>query len=304
MAFMKLALAILSLLALMVPHTGFAQQSFEDRFAQGQAPLVIAHRSAVMGGWPENSLAGIQYAIDRGIEAIHINPQLTADNQYVLMHDHTLNRTTDVESVFPDGPPEGPSRASRGGKDYVRDYTLDQIRQLRLLSEKPGYDEPVPMLGEALDLIDGRLLVLLGLKTYEVDSLESALGERDTGNLLLFELYFSGTDQSKLRGASAATGIGVAVALFQSRNYLADFDAAFEQLGPLIRMVSVASARLTPDFVSRLEELGIVLTIGSGGPEDSALINNDDIGPWSAVLDRGFSVSTDQPDLVLKILGK
>ena len=299
----SLAQIVLSL-ALIVPQLAFAQVSVDDRLASGHPPLVIAHRAAVMGEWPENSLAAIRYAIDRGIEAIHINPQLTADDQYVLMHDHTLNRTTDVESVFPEGPPDGPSRASRGGKDHVRDYTLEQIQRLRLLNSKPGYDEPVPTLGEALDLVDGRLLVLLGLKAYEVDSLAAGLGERDAENLLLFDLYYSGTDQSKLREASTATGIGAAVALFRSRNYLADFDAIYGQLGSTIRMVSVASANLTPEFVSRLEELGIVLTISSGGPEDSALVNGNDTGPWRTVLDRGFSASTDQPDLVLKLLGK
>ena len=142
------------------------------------------------------------------------------------------------------------------------------------------------------------------LKSYEVDSLEAALGRRNTENLLLFELYFSGTDQSKLRDVSSATGIGVAVSLFQSRNYLADFEAIFEQLGSAIKMVSVASARLTPEFVSRLQELGVVLMIGPGGPEDSALVNDDDPGPWQAVLDRGFSVSTDQPDLLIELLGR
>jgi glycerophosphoryl diester phosphodiesterase len=300
----KFAQIGLFLLVPLVPHSTLAQLSVEERLAIGHPPLVIAHRSAVMDGWPENSLAAIQYAIDRGIEAIHINPQVTADDQYVLMHDHTLNRTTDVEIVFPEGPPGGPSRTSRGGKDYVRDYTLDQIRQLRLVGGKSGDDEAVPTLGEALDLVDGRLLVILGLKGYEVDSLAAALGGRDSQNLLLFELYFSGTDQGKLREASMATGIGVAVALFQSRDYLVDFDAVFEQLGSAIKMVSVASSRLTPEFLSRLEEKGVALIISSGGPEDSALVNNGNPAPWRAALDRGFSVSTDQPDLVLKLLGK
>ena len=300
----KLALIVLSFLAVSVPHWGLAQARVDERLASGQPPLVIAHRAAVMGGSPENSLAAIRYAIDRGIEAVHINPQLTADGRYVLMHDPTLNRTTDVERVFPDGPPDGPSRASRGGKDYVRDYTLDQIRQLRLSGGTNGADHPVPTLGEALDLADGHLLVLLGLKTYEVDSLAAALAGRNTDNLLLFELYVSGTDQGKLREASLATGVDVAVSLFQSRDYLADFEAIHGQLGPALRLVSVASAGLTPEFVSRLEELGVWLTIGAGGPEDSALVNRDDPGPWRALLDRGLSASTDQPNLVLGLVGK
>ncbi|MCV2863114.1 glycerophosphodiester phosphodiesterase family protein [Defluviimonas sp. WL0075] len=300
----KFALAAMSLLGLLLPTTLFAQVSFEERLTPGKPPLVIAHRSAVMGGAPENSLAAIQYALDRGIEAIHINPQLTADGQYVLMHDHTLNRTTDVESVFPEGPPGGPSRESRGGKDYVRDYSLEQVRQLTLVDAADGGDLHVPTLAEALDLADGRLLVLLGLKTYEVDSLAAALQGRDTRNLRLFELYYSGTDQSKLRDATLATGIDVAVSLFQSRDYLSDFEEVFAQVGSALRMVNVRSTRLTPEFVARLKALGICLAIGAGGPEDSALVNNSDPAPWRELLDRGFAAATDQPDLVLKALGK
>lgn len=302
MLFRKFALAALSSLAL-APMV-FAQATVEARLAPGQPPLVVAHRSAVMDGWPENSLAAIQYAIDRGIEVIHINPQLTADGHYVLMHDHTLNRTTDVESVFAEGPPGGPTRQSRGGKDYVRDYTLAEIRQLRLIDWKNGGNHPVPTLEEALDLVDGRLLVLLGLKSYEVDSLAASLASRETDNLLLFELYFSGTDQSKLREASLATGIDVAVALFQSRNYLADFEAIYGQIGSAIKLVSVGSARVTPEFVSHAQELGVWVVIASGGPEDSALVNDSDPEPWRKVLEQGFSAATDQPDLVLRLLGR
>lgn len=86
------------------------RDSVTARLGADGAPLVIAHRSAEMGGTPENSLAWIGHAIERGVDMVHLNPQRTADGRYVLMHDPTLSRTTDVEQVFPEGPPGGPSR--------------------------------------------------------------------------------------------------------------------------------------------------------------------------------------------------
>jgi glycerophosphoryl diester phosphodiesterase len=282
-----------------------AQVSVDERFASGQPDIVMAHRSAVMEGMPENSLAWIQRAIDRGVDMVHINPQLTADDRYILMHDYTLNRMTNVESVYPYGPPNGPTREQRGGKDYVRDYTLAEIKQLRLVTSGDDTVHPVPTLQEALDLIDGRILVVLGLKNYEIESLSAALEERENRNVLLWELYYSGTDQSKFRDIAATTDLDVMMVLYRSRNYLADFEGIYRQIGPRIKMISVVSAGLTPEFLDRLNELNIRLMIsGFAGPEDSALVNEADPTVWEAALELGFAASTDQPDLLLTALGR
>ena len=263
------------------------------------AYFISAHRSAEMGGHPENSLAWIEYAIGLGVSSIHINPQLTRDDRYVLMHDPTLNRTTDVEAVLPEGPPGGPTREQRGGKDYVRDYTLDEIRTLRLAD-----GQAVPTLEEALDLAEGRIIVSLGLKGYEVESLAQALDGRETDGLLLKELYYSGTDQSKLRALADRTGIGVRAALFRSRDHLKDFEGLFAQIGPALKWVGADAKRLTPEFVDRATDLEVGIYIsGWDAGEDFALRMEGDVGPWKAILDQGFGASTDQPELLLDALG-
>jgi len=57
-------------------------------------PVVIAHRGAVSVA-PENSAEAIAAAADLGADAAEIDVQLTTDGVPVLMHDHTVNRTTD-----------------------------------------------------------------------------------------------------------------------------------------------------------------------------------------------------------------
>lgn len=287
------------------PGAAQAQLSFEQRLADAATPLVMAHRSAVMGGLPENSLAWIQFAIDRGVDMVHVNPQLTADDRYILMHDNTLNRTTDVERVFPAGPPNGPTRAQRGGRDYVRDYTLAEIRTLRLTNGADGGTYDIPTLEQALDLAQGKILVVLGLKTYETGSLAAVLKGRETGNLLLSDLYTSGTDQSRLRGLSEASGVDAGVVLFRSGDYAADLEAIAGQLGSALAMVWVGSSGLTEDFITSAQDRKLRIAIGGwDGPEDSALARQSDPGPWKVLLDRGFIAATDQPELVLEILGR
>jgi glycerophosphoryl diester phosphodiesterase len=57
-------------------------------------PLVISHAGCA-GHVPENTLAGIRAALEIGADAIEVDIQAGADGVPVLMHDLTVNRTTD-----------------------------------------------------------------------------------------------------------------------------------------------------------------------------------------------------------------
>lgn len=108
--------------------------------------LTAAHR----GQWrdaPENSIPAIDAAFDDGAEIVEIDVQLTSDGVPVLMHDTTVDRTTN-------------------GTGAVADLTLAQIRDLRLKEGLGGAqaaltDERVPTLEEAMKAIRTRGLANL-----------------------------------------------------------------------------------------------------------------------------------------------
>ncbi|GAA1460823.1 hypothetical protein GCM10009603_23920 [Nocardiopsis exhalans] len=107
-------------------------------------PLIaVAHRGA-SGYAPENTLAAIDEAYRLGAETVEVDVQLTSDDHLVLMHDTRLDRTTDVAEVFP-------GRASYD----LADFTLAEIQRLDAGSSfsEEFAGEPVPLLGEALDLL-------------------------------------------------------------------------------------------------------------------------------------------------------
>ena len=288
-----------------LPQVAAAQVAVDARLADGAPSAIIAHRTADLGGYPENSLAWIGHAIGRGIDGVHINAQVTADGAYVLLHDATLNRTTDVERVFPDGPAGGPDRAARGGKDYVRDYTLAEIRRLTLTDGTDGGTHAVPTLAEALDFAAGRILVLLGLKSYEADTLAPVLAAHGTGNLLVHDLFYSATDPTALFRLPADVAPQVSVSLSDTRDPVADLDRLAGAIGPSLRMVCVGSPGLSPAYLVRARELGVkVCVTGWNGREDSALLYRDDPGPWREVLAEGFVAITDLPEAVMEIAGR
>ncbi|MEE3700316.1 glycerophosphodiester phosphodiesterase family protein [Mannheimia haemolytica] len=82
-----------------------ATQKILDNFQQYPfSQITVAHRAQAgveSRIFPENSLAAINLAINRGVGIIEIDPRLTADGHYVLLHDETLDRTTNVEEIFP-----------------------------------------------------------------------------------------------------------------------------------------------------------------------------------------------------------
>ncbi|WP_190809559.1 glycerophosphodiester phosphodiesterase family protein [Flagellimonas sp. S3867] len=110
--------------------------------------IVVAHR----GDWrnaPENSLQAIQNCIDMGVDMVEIDIRETKDGHLVLMHDETIDRTTN-------------------GKGFVKDWTLDSLRTLQL---KDGLGVPtphkIPTLEEALSTTKDKILVNLD-KSYKI----------------------------------------------------------------------------------------------------------------------------------------
>ena len=73
----------------------FAQSATDVPVAEKsrRRPLVMAHRGGA-GLWPENTMYGFERAVDLGVDVLETELHSTADNFLVLMHDSTVDRTT------------------------------------------------------------------------------------------------------------------------------------------------------------------------------------------------------------------
>lgn len=96
------------------------------------SPIIIAHRGA-SGYLPEHSLAAKALAHAMGADFLEQDVVLTKDGIAIVLHDIYLETTTDVRLRYPD-------RARKDGRFYALDFTLDEIRQLRL-HERSKYNE-------------------------------------------------------------------------------------------------------------------------------------------------------------------
>lgn len=104
-------------------------------------PKIIAHRGASAHA-PENTIAAFQLALEQGADGIELDVMLSKDDQLVVIHDATVDRTTN-------------------GTGKVRDLTLDELKKL-----DAGNGEKIPTLTEVFDHFGGKFLINIELKNY------------------------------------------------------------------------------------------------------------------------------------------
>lgn len=101
--------------------------------------LIWGHRGAA-AEYPENTMAGFRHAIDLGIEGIELDVHLSKDGVPVVIHDESVDRTTN-------------------GTGDVAELTVDELRKL-----DAGQGEYVPTLAEVLDMVGNKLIVDIEVK--------------------------------------------------------------------------------------------------------------------------------------------
>jgi glycerophosphoryl diester phosphodiesterase len=116
------------------------------RFWPRSRPLGIAHRGASKET-PENTLAAFRRALEAGAAAVECDVQRTRDGRLVVIHDQTVDRTTN-------------------GRGPVVSLTFEECRRLDAGAWfSPAFaGERVPSLDEVLDLVRERALLLLEIK--------------------------------------------------------------------------------------------------------------------------------------------
>ena len=88
---------------------------------------LVAHRGASAYA-PEHTLAAYRLAIEQGADFVEQDLAVTKDGVLICLHDDTLDRTTNVEQVFPDRAAADPVSGQRGW--FAVDFTLAEIKQL------------------------------------------------------------------------------------------------------------------------------------------------------------------------------
>jgi glycerophosphoryl diester phosphodiesterase len=144
------------------------------------SPVVIAHRGDSAHA-PENTLSAFRMAADKGADAVEFDVKLSADGHVIVIHDQTVDRTTN-------------------GHGDVRRLPLAALQNLeagvRFEGQFPG--ERIPMLDEVFETVGKRLHMNVELTNYAtpgdklVAKVVEVIRRHDMQDRVLFSSFFPG----------------------------------------------------------------------------------------------------------------
>jgi glycerophosphoryl diester phosphodiesterase len=150
-----------------------AQNRIDSLLAKLRVPsddyiFVVAHR----GDWrnaPENSLQAVERAIALGVDIVEIDIRMTYDSVLVLMHDASIDRTTN-------------------GRGQISDYTLSQLRRF-YLKDALGttLTQTIPTLEEVMTVCKNRVLVNVDKAGDYMDKVQQILKVTGTERQVIYK---------------------------------------------------------------------------------------------------------------------
>jgi len=240
--------------------------------------MVIAHRG-FSGAAPENTLAAFQKGIEIGSDMIELDVHLSRDGEIVVIHDETLERTTN-------------------GKGMVADQTLQELKRLVAGSSfGPAFaGEKIPTLKEVLDLAKGRVLVNIEIKNpthqrYSITELaEKTLREVEKAGMI-DKIIFSSFNPASLEWIGKKEPRAQTAFLFHRPwNSLRDIPGSQEY-----SVLNLRNIHLTREKVAELKKAGKRVNVYTVNPEEEI----------RKFVDWGVDgIITNYPDRLIKVLQK
>lgn len=235
----------------------------------------IAHRG-FSSQYPENTILAFQKALDIGIDWMEFDLQVTADHHVVVMHDKTVDRTTN-------------------GNGRVSDLTLAQVKELDAGSHlDPKFaGERVPTFEAVVDLLAGKAKMAVELKFEGLDPIGLVLDILQACNLI-DQVSISSFDLVKLPEVKRLCPACSTTALVKpgadlSKDWVAEAQKyGVDVFGPL-------HADTTKEMVDQAHDEGLLVrSWGLGKDQGPALERMIDLGIEG--------MTTDCPDVLLAIL--
>lgn len=253
---------------------------------------VISHR----GDWrntPENSIRAIQNCIDLGVNMVEIDIKKTKDNELILLHDKTLDRTTT-------------------GKGLPQDYTLAEIKQMRLRNGAGvATSHQIPTLEEAMIVAKGKIWVNIDKGYDYFDLVEKVLEKTGATQQVLIK---AGLPYQKVVAENKAVldklffmpiiDMANPDAMTMVEEYIKNmqpkaFEVCFTQIDQALQNV-----------LDRIQKSGSKVWINTLWPslcaglnDDRAVEENQQDSIWGKVIEMGASfIQTDRPKELVNYL--
>ncbi len=120
-------------------------------YTPDRIPFMSSHRGGPRKGFPENCIATFENTLSHNPSMIELDPHYTKDGKIVIMHDPTLDRTSN-------------------GHGKIADYTLEELKKLRLKDTEGNLtDYQMPTLDEVLQWAKGKTILIIDAKDVPIE---------------------------------------------------------------------------------------------------------------------------------------
>ncbi|MFC4094260.1 glycerophosphodiester phosphodiesterase family protein [Euzebyella saccharophila] len=249
------------------------QTEFHD--ASSKTVLVAAHRGAHKGNF-ENSIVSTIKCIELGVDIVEVDVRSTKDGHLVLMHDSSVDRTTN-------------------GSGKVADLTLAEIRSLRLKDPDGNLSqETVPTFREFLKVIKGNIMVDIDMKTDNVEGIVKDLkATRTLGEVFYFDNDYVQLDRVK--------ELHPAAQLMPRAYDLQMVDSALTRFAPPV--VHIDHKFYSQEVVDVIKRNRARIWINSLGDLDKDIASGNGQKALEQAIEFGANIiQTDEPEIVLQLL--
>jgi glycerophosphoryl diester phosphodiesterase len=295
--FKKMKKRFLTLLILFVAGASiaFAQQpatKLNDVFSgKSKSILVAAHR----GDWrkaPENSLKALQSCIEQGFDMMELDVKMTKDSVLVVMHDQTIDRTTN-------------------GKGKVSDYTLEEIRKFRLRNGLGRVTlNEIPTFKELMLVAKGKILINVDKGNDHLELVFNVLNETGTTNQSIVNIGDNLELQKLTQTEKIPSDAYIMVVVNMAKPEALDIIKSY-----LPMKKSMIQPIFTTDTLSNLKSLSLMAkdqriwlnslwpSLNGGHDDDRAVEQNQKEESWGwLIAHKPVIIQSDRPEALIKYL--
>ena len=256
--------------------------------------LVVAHR----GDWrnaPENSLPGLRYSIEMGADMMEIDLKQSKDGQLIIMHDKTIDRSTN-------------------GKGKPEDFTLEELKKFRLRNGLGRATEnQIPTFGQLLDSSRGRILINVDKGVDYYPAVVKMLRERSMLDQAVINIDNNSTlDQLEAKHGAVPDDVWLMPIVDMSNKSRAhELIASYKRHRKTIYQINWSKDAFLDgeDLIAlRDEGYGIWLnslwpSLNGGHDDDRAVELGQKQETWGWIIDKGATIiQTDRPRELLQYL--
>ena len=247
-----------------------------DLFTDHETGILVAAHRGLHTREPENALSSIEAAIAASADIVELDVRLSKDRAPVLMHDETLERTTD-------------------GSGPVARRTLSQLKVLRLRNARGDLtDEKIPTLAEALSVARGRVFINVDLKTTDVEPVLSVIKEAD----MIGEVMFYTSSLSVRARVLEAAPDAIAMPIARAREDVERLIEAFD-----LDLLHLRESYNSSELAALLDDRQVAgWTNALGSADDLVRLNGAEAGFGPIVRNRPDVIQTDFPEELLRYL--